>query len=295
MYLSSRNGIPKNRQRAILGISNDTKLNIDSALPAVMEDTALSSALKKQKKELEKRKNQLQKKIENMMKNPSRHDPIYKSLEKIFSSENEHVLTRDMKIRHKIKRLAWRRFMLGYPPRKGNDTSIGDAINWEWLVHVGNQLSGRFIIVSRDSDFGSEYRGSYFLNDALRNEFRDRVGKKSIMYTHKLSDALKEMEVKVTAAEEKSESAQLRRRRPAIDLGFGGFSSTSQIRELLDQTNEAQGLLDLLNSPTEQLRKVLEEQGTYTQALRDSMGGLEAGQSIRDILRQQFGADYDLS
>ena len=260
-----------------------------------MEDTALSSALKKQKKELEKRKNQLQKKIENMMKNPSRHDPIYKSLEKIFSSENEHVLTRDMKIRHKIKRLAWRRFMLGYPPRKGNDTSIGDAINWEWLVHVGNQLSGRFIIVSRDSDFGSEYRGSYFLNDALRNEFRDRVGKKSIMYTHKLSDALKEMEVKVTAAEEKSESAQLRRRRPAIDLGFGGFSSTSQIRELLDQTNEAQGLLDLLNSPTEQLRKVLEEQGTYTQALRDSMGGLEAGQSIRDILRQQFGADYDLS
>ena len=28
-------------------------------------------------------------------------------------------------------RLAWRRFLLGYPPRKANDTSIGDAVNWE--------------------------------------------------------------------------------------------------------------------------------------------------------------------
>ncbi len=199
----------KNRQRAITDNLNDKSLSIDSRLPAVMDDSNLSNALKKEKKELEKRKKELKKRIANIIENPAGYDPIYKSLEAIFSSENEHVLTRNMKIRHKIKRLAWRRFILGYPPRKSNDTSIGDALNWEWFIHCAKRYPGKYIIVSRDADFGVNYNDKSYLNDALKAEFRDRVGKKSITYTTKLSDALKMMEVSVTPDEEKFEEEQI--------------------------------------------------------------------------------------
>lgn len=195
----------KNRQKAITDNLSISSLNIDTRLPAVMDDSQLSTSLKKEKKALDKRKKDLQKKITNIIKNPSKYDPIYNSLETIFTSENEHVLTRDMHIRHKIKRLAWRRFMLGYPPRKGNDTSIGDALNWEWFIYCCTELKGKFIIVSRDSDYGIHYNNEAFLNDALKSEFRDRVGQKSITYTTKLSEALKLLEVSVTPQEESEE------------------------------------------------------------------------------------------
>ena len=77
-------------------------------------------------------KKQLEKRVAGLLKAPNSNDRIFKTLENIFTSKSEHVLTRDMPIRHKIKRLAWRRFILGYPPRKDKDTAIGDALNWEY-------------------------------------------------------------------------------------------------------------------------------------------------------------------
>lgn len=199
----------KNRQTAIIDNSTESGLSIDDKLPAVLGDSKLQSILKKQRKEIKKSKVELQKKITNIISNPTLHDPVYKSLEAIFSSEDSHVLTRDMNIRHKIKRLAWRRFMLGYPPRKNKDTSVGDALNWEWFIHCSNKLTGKFIIVSRDKDYGTEYNGQTFLNDALKSEFQDRVGRKPIIYTTKLSEALKHLEISVTTAEVESENAQI--------------------------------------------------------------------------------------
>lgn len=208
----------KNRQKSITDNISDKNLNIDSRLPAVMDDSNLNSILKRHKKDLDKRKAELKKRIGNIIGNPALYDPIYKTLEAIFSSENDHVLTRDMKIRHKVKRLAWRRFILGYPPRKSTDTSIGDALNWEWFIHCAKSYPGKYVIVSRDSDFGATYNNKSYLNDALKAEFRDRVGKKSIVYTTKLSEALKMMEVPVTPDEEKVEAEQLVREAGSAQL-----------------------------------------------------------------------------
>lgn len=199
----------KNRQISIINNSTESSLSIDDRLPAVMDDSKLRSILKKDKKEIEKRRKELRNKIANIISKPALYDPVWKSLEAIFTSKNSHVLTRDMTIRHNIKRLAWRRFILGYPPRKSKDTSIGDALNWEWFIHCCNKLTGKFIIVSRDSDYGAQYNDQTFLNDALKSEFRDRVGRKSIIYTTKLSEALKHLEISVTSDEEESENAQI--------------------------------------------------------------------------------------
>lgn len=200
----------KNRQSEIIKNSVIPSLVIDADLPAVMEDTQISSYLKKEKSTLSKKRKDIEKRIINIITKPSLYDPVYKSLETIFNNPNSHVLTRDMKERHEIKKRAWRRFMLGYPPRKSDDTSISDALNWEWLIDCCKELKGKFLIVSRDSDFGVTFNKESFLNDALKKEFRQRVGNKSIKLTNKLSEALKDLEVKVTRKEEESEAKQIR-------------------------------------------------------------------------------------
>ncbi len=74
------------------------------------------------------------------MKNPTAHEPVYKAANDVFAFESEFNLNRAKPERYRIRRQAQRRFILGYPPRKDKDTSIGDAINWEW---INESLKGR--------------------------------------------------------------------------------------------------------------------------------------------------------
>jgi hypothetical protein len=83
-----------------------------------------------------------------------------------------------IKERRRIRARARTRYSLGYPPRKAGDTSMGDAINWEWVVHCAQVLtSANVVIVSRDSDYGHEHGGKAHINDWLREEFKDRVSR----------------------------------------------------------------------------------------------------------------------
>ena len=202
----------KNRQNLICNIASQTKLRLDASLPAVLSDTQLSDSVRRVQRDLESKRKKLGKKLAQLLTNPA-SDRVYKVLDDVFRSDSDHVLTRDMDVKNKIKRLARRRFMLGYPPRKAKDTSMGDAFNWEWIVYCATQLKGRIIIVSRDSDFGCVYNNKAHLNDQLKREFRERVGNKSVKYVHRLSDALKELEVPVTKIEEESEKRVISRSR----------------------------------------------------------------------------------
>jgi hypothetical protein len=85
-----------------------------------------------------------------------------------------------------------RRFLLGCPPRKNDDTSIGDAINWKWIILLCRTAQAGIIIVSRDSDYGAVFENRAYLNDHLKQEFNERVSRKrTITLYAKLSDALK--------------------------------------------------------------------------------------------------------
>ena len=143
-----------------------------------------------------------------------------------------------MDVRTKIKRRAWRRFILGYPPRKQGDTSIGDALNWEWIVECATQLQGRFYIVSRDADYGCEHGQSYYLNDQLKGEFRDRAGGKSIVYTRRLTDALKALEVHVTRQEVEAETEVMANSPFKPDSNASGIARLRAILAELAPANE---------------------------------------------------------
>jgi hypothetical protein len=199
----------KNRQAVVLQSVRQLKHQVDLAIPAAIADKHLTESLGKLRDDAKARSTKIKNRVAKILMSPRGNDKVFGVLEEIFSSRSNHVLTRDMQVKARVKRLAFRRFLLGYPPRKASDTSMGDALNWEWIIYCAQSHPGRIIIVSRDCDYGHEYLGKYYLNSQLLQEFRERVGNKSIVYTRKLSEALGHLEVRVTQNEKKAEAAAI--------------------------------------------------------------------------------------
>ena len=111
-----------------------------------------------------------------------------------------------MKERFAVRHLARKRFILGYPPRKQGDTSIGDAVNWEWIVRCSQESGKHVVIVTRDTDYGVTFDGKSYINDYLKQEFSERVSqKRKLILTDKLSVGLKIVHAAVTREMEEEE------------------------------------------------------------------------------------------
>ena len=124
----------------------------------------------------------------------------------MFHAESDLVLTRDDPVRHVIRRRAFRRFIHGWPPRKRNETSIGNALNWEWMLECALKRQAELVIVSRDGDYGVQFEDKAYINDHLHQEFSERVSRKRKLLLYvKLSEALKHFAIPITPAEETAE------------------------------------------------------------------------------------------
>lgn len=200
----------KNRHAAILEGLQELKPPQALMRPGFLSDAKSTGVLRKSLKEAEARVKKLKQQAGRIFADPGRYDPVYKTCQRIFHRDSSLVLKRENTLRREIRRKAFRRFLHGCPPRKRTDTSIGDAFNWEWMIHCANENSAELVIVSRDSDYGVTYEDTTYINDHLRQEFAERVSKKrKILLYAKLSDALKHFEVKVTEEEEKEEAILL--------------------------------------------------------------------------------------
>jgi hypothetical protein len=191
----------KNRQIVILeslgklGSSDWSKLTA----PALVSELQASEMIKKHQEQIGKQQKLVITKIQNILAKPSSHDEVYKVLQRVFKHSSRYNLNRDDKRRFAIRRLARKRFMLGYPPRKKNDTSYGDSINWEWIVQCSIDSGKDVVVVTRDSDYGISYKNESYLNDWLTQEFKQRVSqKRKIKLTGSLSEGLKIVHAKVT-------------------------------------------------------------------------------------------------
>ena len=191
----------KNRQSAILESIGEVKKinNVNINVPAILYDSQPVKMIEKSKKDIAKNQKQIRERIEKILKNPNYNDQVFKSLQKLFKNESNINLNRDNKIRFKIRNLARKRFTLGYPPRKKADNSIGDAVNWEWIIKCAEKTGKHIILVTRDSDFGCSYDNESYLNDWLAQEFKHRISqKRKIVLTDKLSYAFKLVKIPVT-------------------------------------------------------------------------------------------------
>jgi hypothetical protein len=198
----------KNRQDAILGSLKELKAPAHIPRPGLFSDTKAVYALQKNLKDAEKRVVSLKRRLKLVLNKPSSNDTVYQVSQRCFHRDDQITLTRKVESKGLVRRKAFRRFLLGCPPRKKNDTSIGDAINWEWIVCCAKRKRAEVHIVSRDSDYGVVFEDSAFINDHLAQEFKERVSRKRKIFLHnRLSEALKYFSVPVTDLDEKEERA----------------------------------------------------------------------------------------
>lgn len=199
----------KNRQKVIMESIKAIKKPDKMSFPPIVANYQQSKMTQKHLDNAIKSHGNVKKRIEAILRDPSHQDPVYRSLKRLFDDSGEFVISRTHGERLKIRSLARKRFTLGYPPRKDSDTSIGDAVNWEWIIHCANQSENNHhvLIVSRDNDYGVTLGDQGFINDWLKREFKDRVSRKrNIVLTQKLTDGLKKLDEIVTREDEEEEA-----------------------------------------------------------------------------------------
>lgn len=199
----------KNRQRVILDSIGQIKTPNWNSLspPALLQNSQPIKIINDCKKEIKKQQTKLRDRIVKILQEPGSNDIVYQTLQRLFKTTSEWNLNRNNKVRFSIRNLAKKRFILGYPPRKKGDNSIGDAVNWEWIINCAEKSNKDIIIVTRDSDFGTTYDKQLFLNDYLLQEFKERISfRRKIVLTDKLSQAFRMIDLAVTKEMEDAET-----------------------------------------------------------------------------------------
>ena len=169
-------------------------------------------AAKELTKEVEKHVREMRQRTLWMLSNPKAKDEVYRVAQRLFADAATGLNLRAEDEHYKPALDAARqRHLQGFPPRKDRDTSCGDAINWEWIVHCAQATGKHVVIVSRDADYGAMIDRQLFLNDWLQQEFRSRVGLgRKITLTGKLSSALRDYAKQpVTQEEVVAEESQI--------------------------------------------------------------------------------------
>lgn len=191
----------KNRQTVILeAFSEVNKLSFNGlGVPPVLFDAKPVAMIKKAQKQVSTQQKKIKDRIERLLQSPRTQDKVFQTLQRVFKTESEFNLNRENEKALDIRNLAKERFLLGYPPRKKGDNSIGDAINWEWIIDCASRTDKHIIIVTRDSDYGVIHGDNSFLNDWLQTEFRERISqKRKIILTDRLSKAFKLVQIPVS-------------------------------------------------------------------------------------------------
>ena len=236
----------KNRQKVIVDSISQLKMPAKPSLPPLLAEYQPAKMLLKHRENADKNLSEVRSKIEGVLRDPSRHDHVYLSLNRIFDNNSPFNLRRPDKQRFAIRNLARKRFTLGYPPRKPSDTSIGDAFNWEWIIRCANNSAPNYhvMIVSRDSDYGVTYNKDPILNAWLRREFKERVSRKrKIELTNRLTVALERLAEPVDQQDVDEEDRLLKEGRVSLmdRMSAEPFSSTDVVlRRWYEETARAQ-------------------------------------------------------
>lgn len=199
----------KNRQKVItesVSLLKPPEFNLST--PAFLSDAATVKVIKNRIQDVKKRVEKLKGRILMTMENPKTHDRIHQTIQRLFNNTGDLNLRYDSPEYKAVWRKALRRFLEGRPPRKKEDTSAGDAINWEWIIRCMEKNNRDVIIVSRDADYGLTLDGKGYANNWLTDEVKRRVNQqRKLILVDRLSAALKLLDVKVTREEITSERA----------------------------------------------------------------------------------------
>lgn len=212
----------KNRQSVVddaFGLLKEPDFNL--AAPAFLSDAKTVEVIKTRIKDVRNRVKKLRERVLATLEKPKTHDRIYQTCQRLFANPSVLNLKRESNDFTRIRRLALRRFLEGRPPRKKHDTSIGDAINWEWILHCVAIQNRDVVIVSRDGDYGLVRKENCYVNNFLLEELRERVNQqRKLTLVDRLSSGLKLASVSVSPREVAAEAAILRSPRGVFEGDF---------------------------------------------------------------------------
>lgn len=197
----------KRRQQIILELSKNYRpenININLKTPFQELDKKLEN-LQKTYTKLKSLSSEIKEETLNFIKEPT-SDSTLTRINKLFSLDHDLYLTEKNEYFNDIFDRAKKRFLMNKPPRKSSDTSLGDSLNWEWIIECSKNMNKNVIIVAKDSDFGIIDKSKGIINDWLKEEFYNRTGKdKNITLTPILSEAYELAEIPVSEQERKEE------------------------------------------------------------------------------------------
>jgi predicted nucleic acid-binding protein len=211
----------KNRQSVILeALGEINKIsNGGITVPTILFDAKPVDMIKKSQTKISNQQKKIKDRINKILANPITQDRVFQTLQRVFKLKSEFYLDRENNLRYGIRKLALKRFGLGYPPRKKGDNSIGDSINWEWIIHCASNSYKNIIIVTRDSDFGVFHNNNAYVNDWLQIEFKERISQqRKLILTDKLSKAFELTNIPVT--QEMKDEEQKIISKPKIEIDF---------------------------------------------------------------------------
>ena len=196
----------KNRQTVIKETIG--KLQVTSiSRPGIFSESKAAKAVKRNIDRVKALLGQMNTRLERILEDPAANDPVFKIFQRVYHKEDAISLDREDPVRRHIRSKALKRFLQGYPPRKNSDNSIGDAMNWEWIIHCAQKKKSDVVLVSADGDYGMTYKNKTYLNDHLKQEFNERVSSKRQLFLYtKLSEALKQFQIDATKPEKDEEN-----------------------------------------------------------------------------------------
>ncbi len=273
----------KNRQAVILSTVKefDRVDGYKNILPPIVNKNGLNDSLKELQKEIKLKLDQLKKELKEIYQSPLASDNVYKTFDELCNKPSDYRLTDDHKEFKNVLDSAQWRYSLGYPPRKFDDISFGDALNWEWIIHCAKKSNKDIIIVSRDNDFGYPFDKKDVensLNDWLLTDFNKRVGTtKKIILTQRLTYALKSIEISVSKEAYEFESK-------IID--FNKNTALVQFKNKLEHNQKMlRHVVESFNSPFFDFQKAIENQF-------EQLPLLELQKSAEQMLKQSPLYDF---
>jgi len=234
----------KNRQKVILEALHSIKPQSAGQLyiPSFLKESTYNKTSSRLVKEWNALASKLLIRTEKLLESPGRYDPVYRILQRLFKARATCHLSRGNKMRKEIREKAQKRYLLGYPPRKPDDTSIGDSINWEWIIHCATQCHDDIVLISRDSDYGALDKNNYYLNDWLIQEFKERVSRKrSITLTGRLSEGFGIAGITVPEEEKQAEEKFLQ----VLQESAARLRKLDELRNPYNRINDSLSLFEL--------------------------------------------------
>jgi hypothetical protein len=237
----------KNRQKVITtSVSLLKPPDFNLSTPAFLAEAATVKVIRSLTQDVKARVEKLKTRILSTLENPKTQDRIYQTTQRLFNNPGNLNLRCDTTEYKRVWRKALRRFLEGKPPRKAEDTSAGDAINWEWIIRCIEETNRDVIIVSRDADYGLTHDGKGYANNWLAEEVKNRVNKqRKLILVDRLSAALKLLDLKVTPAEITSERETIKRKvsahtgeiESAVSDALNDLMNGEELASLIARTN----------------------------------------------------------